>query len=295
MHTNCRAVLAADHHCRDVHSFASDDRRVAVIVQRLLKTRIRGSAYPLDIGYTLVSFFLAHKNGGMNMKGKPGLLMMAAVFLWVIFAFTSTAQAVAVSFSGDTSSSSPSMIDSFLTFTSTTFTNISVPVGAGSTTLPDLGTFTLNVCSGNNCTESFGIADGVSDFRLRIAFTDPTVTGNPQLFATDIYGTVTRSGNSDHIKNGSVSIDFDNAPRHLTYTTQFGSGAFDLSVNDPAAFESSASFGDTRTVTGQIANLTFTPQDPQIASVAEPGSIVLLLAGLGGVAVRLRHGRAIRL
>jgi hypothetical protein len=221
----------------------------------------------------------------MNMKDKPGLLMMAAAFLWVVFAFTSTAQAVAVSFSGDTSSSSPITIDSFLTFTGATFTDVSVPLGPGSTTLSSLGTFTLNVCGGINCNEAFGIQDGVSDFTLRIAFTDPTVVGTPQLFATDVYGTITRSGNSDNIKNGSVSIDFDSAPRHLTYTTPFGSGAFDLSVNDPASFDSSASFGDTRTVTGQIGNLTFTPQDPQIASVTEPGSIVLLLAGLGALAI----------
>ena len=92
----------------------------------------------------------------------------------------------------------------------------------------------------------------------------------------------TRSGNLDNIKNGSVSIDVDNTPRHLSYTTPFGSGAFDLSVNDPAIFDSSASFGDTRTVTGQIGNLTFAPRDPQISAVSEPCSMVLLVEGLGG-------------
>lgn len=225
------------------------------------------------------------------MKDKRGLLIILPAFLWLVSTSVGTAQAVAVSFSGDTSSSSPSTIDSFLTFTGATFINVSVPLGPGSTTLPNLGTFALNVCSGINCTETFGIQDGVSDFTLRIAFTDPTVAGTPQLFVTDVYGTITRSGNSDNIKNGNVSIDFDNAPRHLTYTTPFGSGAFDIYVNDPATFDSSASFGDTRTITGQIGNLTFTPGDPQISSVPEPGSMVLLLAGLSGVAVWLRKGR----
>jgi PEP-CTERM motif-containing protein len=187
-------------------------------------------------------------------------------------------------FSGDTSASTPTTIDSYLTYASATFANISVPVGLGSTTLTDLGTFTLNVCNGNNCTEPFGTQDGVTDFTLRITFTDPTVSGSPQLFAADIYGTIDRSGNSINIGNGStLTINFDNTVQHLTYTNLDGSGAFDLSVNDPAGYTSASSFGDTRTVTGQIANLTFIPSGASPTTngtVPEPSTLLLVGVGL---------------
>jgi hypothetical protein len=86
------------------------------------------------------------------------------------------------------------------------------------------------------------------------------VTGSPEQFAADIFGTISRSGNSNNIDNGSLlTIDFDNTAQHLTYINAFGSGSFDLSVSDPSSYTAASQFGNTRTVTGQISNLTFTP------------------------------------
>ena len=225
------------------------------------------------------------------MKLKTTVLTLAAAIFAATLGFVGMARADAVLFSGNTNLSSPTTIDTYLTYTSASFTNVSVPVGPGLTTLTNLGTFTLNGCSGNNCTEPFGTQDNVTDFTLRITFTDPTVSGTPQLFAADIYGTITRSGASNNLKNGSfLVINFDNTVQHLSFTDADGSGEFDLAVNDVASYTSSSSFGDTRTVTGRIQNLTYTPsnsQDPP--AVPEPGSIVLLLSGLGGVAFSLRR------
>jgi len=226
----------------------------------------------------------------MKIKINRSILALAAGILAGVLSLGGTAHATTVLFSGDTSASSPTTIDSYLTYASANFTNISVTDGPGSTSLTNLGTFTLNVCSGNNCTEPFGTQDGLADFTLRITFSDPTVSGTPQLFAADIYGTIYRSGNSSNIGIGSsLTIDFDNTPQHLSYTNAFGSGAFDLSVNDPAPYTAASSFGDTRTVTGQIANLTFTdPPPPTNGTVPEPSTLILIGIGLIAVSVVTR-------
>lgn len=224
------------------------------------------------------------------MKRKILDLLLVASVLVGALGFDRTAQAV--SFSGNTSTSSPTTIDTFLTYTSASFSNLDVPIGPGSTSLTDLGHFTLNVCSGNNCQENFGTQDGVTDFIFKITFTDPIVPGSPEQFTADIFGKITRSGNSNNIGNGSLlTIDFNNTAQHLTYTNALGSGAFDLSVNDPSSYTSTSAFGDTRTVTGQIANLTFTPSTPDPIAVPEPGSAVLL--GLGAALFSLRRKRAV--
>src|SRR5262247_3607685 len=48
--------------------------------------------------------------------------------------------AQAIPFSGNTSTSSPTTIDTFLTYISASFLNIDVAVGPGPTSLPNLGT-----------------------------------------------------------------------------------------------------------------------------------------------------------
>jgi len=212
--------------------------------------------------------------------------ILSFVFLTSLLAgalgISGTAQAIL--FTGNTNTSSPTTIDTFLTYTSASFANIDVPIGAGPTSLTNLGTFILNVCGSINCIEPFGSQDGVADFTLRITFTDPVVSGSPALFTADIFGTISRSGNSNNIGNGSqLTIDFVNAAQHLSYSNALGSGEFDISVNDPASYTAASQFGDTRTLTGQIANLSFTPSGWPTTAVPEPASLLLSAVGLTGL------------
>ena len=212
--------------------------------------------------------------------------MLSFVFLATLLAgalgIIGTAQAIL--FTGNTNTSSPTTIDTFLTYTGANFVNIDVPIGPGPTSLTNLGTFTLNVCGSRGCEEPFGSQGGITDFTLRITFTDPVVSGSPALFTADIFGTILRSGNSNNIGSGSLlTIDFANAAQHLSYSNALGTGAFDISVNDPASYTAASQFGDTRTVTGQIANLSFTPSGSPTAAVPEPASLLLFAVGFGGL------------
>ena len=219
---------------------------------------------------------------GIEMKRNMLSFVFLATLLAGALGIIGTAQAIL--FTGNTNTSSPTTIDTFLTYTGASFVNIDVPIGPGPTSLTNLGTFTLNVCGSRGCEEPFGSQDGITDFTLRITFTDPVVSGSPALFAADIFGTILRSGNSNNIGNGSLlTIDFANAAQHLSYSNALGTGAFDISVNDPAPYTAASQFGDTRTVTGQIANLSFTPSGSPTAAVPEPASLLLFAVGFGGL------------
>lgn len=213
-------------------------------------------------------------------------IQLSLVLILVLLAgsFGRVERANAVLLSADTDSSSPTVIDTFLSFTGSSFTNLDVPVGAGPTVLTNLGHFTLNVCSGVNCSENFGTQDGVSDFTFRINFTNPNVFGSPEALGADIFGTINRSGNSNNIGSGStLSIDLDNTIHHFTYVNAIGGGAFDFSVNDPASYTAASQFGDTRIITGQITNLTFAPSTPEgspSTQVPEPSTLILFGTGI---------------
>ena len=217
--------------------------------------------------------------------------LVLAASLIAALGLIGTAQAVL--FSGNTNTSSPTAINIFLIYTSTSFSNINVPVGPGPTNFTDLGNFTLNVCSGINCNENFGIQGGLTDFTLRITFTDPILLGGPMTFAADIFGTISRSGNSNNIGNGSLlTIDLDNTAHHFTYSNALGSGGFDFSFNDPAPYTAASQFGNTRTLTGQIANLrlhTF-----RIASCGSSGACFhsFIGGGLGRASVSQKASAA---
>jgi len=116
------------------------------------------------------------------------------------------------------------------------------------------------------------------------------VFGNPALFTADIFGTISRSGNSNNIGNGSLlTIDFVNTAQHLSYSNALGTGAFDILVNDPAPYTAASQFGNTRNVTGQIENLTFTPSEVTTAAVSEPASLLLFAAGLAALPLLRKH------
>jgi hypothetical protein len=220
-------------------------------------------------------------------------LFLVLTFVLLVGSFGRVERANAVLFSADTNSSSPTTIDTFLSFTGASFTNLDVPAGAGPTVFTNLGYFTLNLCSGVNCSENFGSQDGVSDFSFRINFTNPNVFGSPEVLGADIFGTINRSGNSNNIGSGStLSIDLDNTIHHFTYVNATGSGAFDFSVNDPATYTAASQFGDTRIITGQITNLTFAPSTEGSPStqVPEPSTLILFGIGIIGISFFRRRG-----
>jgi hypothetical protein len=186
----------------------------------------------------------------------------------------------------DTTQSTPTTIETYLSFAGAAFSD-SVPIGAGPYKLTDLCTFTLATCpfQPGGCIEHFGTQDQVTDFTLILSF-----------LVNGVFGSVIRSGNSVHLNNGSfLAIDFDNTAHHLNYSDGSGGGSFDLVVNDPDVWDASSDFG-SRTITGQIANLTYAPTTAHgpsglVSPVPEPSSILLFgtMLAITGLLLRHRH------
>jgi hypothetical protein len=131
-----------------------------------------------------------------------------------------------------------------------------------STTL-NLGTFTLNSLLG---------LFNPFDFVLDVDFLVPPDAGGTSLFA-DLLGAVIP------VFGGGAKIDFaNNGPIHFTYD----GGSFDLSVADVAVKN-----GTSGSIVGTISNVVL---DTPIAVVA-PGTLMLVLAGLGLVSAVARARR----
>ena len=217
-----------------------------------------------------------------KMTKKIYNLLFASIFVGTL-GMGATAEAVL--FTGNTNLSSPTTIATYLSYSPNPSFSLDVPIPPGSATLTNLGTFTLNTCNGNppdtnNCVQTFNI-DGTSDFTLRITFTEPTIVGS-QIFTADINGTISASGNSGNIGNGSLlTINFDNTHQTVNYTTASGSGSFELWIDDPLNYTGDSTFGDPRTVIGHIGSLNFTPCTANcVGQVPEPSTWVLVGLGL---------------
>ena len=129
----------------------------------------------------------------------------------------------------------------------------------GTPNTDNLGSFTL---SGTPFTYTGG------SFVLRMTFTAPPGTAP----ATLTY-TAALNGIVSAVDGGGVFLDFDNSPKHLTFT----GGSFDVVVNDV-----SMTAGNVVPLTGQIVSV--------VTGVPEPETYAMMLAGLGlmGFVVRRR-------
>jgi hypothetical protein len=138
-----------------------------------------------------------------------------------------------------------------------------VDFGPTTSTTLNLGTFTLNSLLG---------LFNPFDFVLDVDFLVPPDAGGTSLFA-DLLGAVIP------VFGGGAKIDFaNNGPIHFTYD----GGSFDLSVADVAVKN-----GTSGSIVGTISNVVL---DTPIAVVA-PGTLMLVLAGLGLVSAVARARR----
>jgi hypothetical protein len=117
-------------------------------------------------------------------------------------------------------------------------------------------------------------------FDLRVTFTAPPNTvPNSVIFSDTITGTVSAAD------NGGIFIDLDNTVKHFTFGSGDTMGNFDFFVNDV-----SLTAGHSVSVTGTLSTLSVGTR--VVPEVPEPGTYVLLLAGLGALGFVARRRKS---
>jgi len=146
-------------------------------------------------------------------------------------------------------------------FTNTTFLGVGALSGSNS-----LGSFFLSTAPGQLVAGSF---------TLNVTFTSPTGINGGQgtTYTAIISGSV-----SPNVNQGGVNIDFNNTPVVFTFNNGVSSGSFSLAV------------ADLFVETGHSANVTAGTTGQQ-QPVPEPATLLLLGAGLTGIAAKLRKRR----
>lgn len=191
-------------------------------------------------------------------------LSVAIALVGVMVLAQGQARADEVTISGFTTGATSAPFLSFTgnsSFTNTTFFGVGALSGVNS-----LGTLSLSTAPGQ-------LVDGV--FNLGITFTSPGGINGGQGVS---YTAIVTGSVSPNIDQGGVMIDFDNTPLVFTFSNNENFGYFSLTI------------ADLYVESGRTAFITAGTAGQQTA-VPEPASLLLIGAGLTGLAAKLRKRR----
>jgi hypothetical protein len=191
-------------------------------------------------------------------------LSIAIALVGVMIVAQGQARADEVTISGFTTGATSAPFLSFVgnsNFTNTTFFGVGALSGANS-----LGTLSLSAAPGQ-------LVGGL--FNLGITFTSPGGINGGQGVS---YTAIVTGSVSPNLDQGGVMIDFDNTPLLFTFVNNENFGSFSLTI------------ADVFVETGRTAFITAGTTGQQ-TPVPEPASLLLIGAGLTGLAAKLRKRR----